>query len=72
MLEIVNMREPILTEKFGETTIVVRFDRPETKNPLSIETLESLALHFPPLDRRKQRELSEARRRLRVSASRRA
>ena len=37
-----------------------------------IETLESLALHFPPLDRRKQRELSEARRRLRVSASRRA
>ena len=31
-----------------------------------IETLESLALHFPPLDRRKQRELGEARRRLRA------
>ena len=32
-----------------------------------IETLESLALQFPPLDRRKQRELAEARRRLRAS-----
>ncbi|CAN5855941.1 polyphosphate kinase 2 family protein [soil metagenome] len=37
-----------------------------------IETLESLDLQFPPLDRRKQRELSEARRRLRVSAARRS
>ena len=37
-----------------------------------IEALESLDLQFPPLDRRKQRELSEARRRLRVSPSRRA
>jgi PPK2 family polyphosphate:nucleotide phosphotransferase len=32
-----------------------------------IETLESLDLHFPPLDRRKQRELAEARRRLRAT-----
>ena len=32
-----------------------------------IETLESMHLHFPPLDRRKQRELSEARRRLRAT-----
>lgn len=31
-----------------------------------IDTLESLELHFPKLDRRKQRELSEARRRLRA------
>ena len=30
------------------------------------ETLEDLDLHFPPLDRPKQRELAEARRRLRV------
>ncbi|MDQ3486668.1 MAG: polyphosphate kinase 2 family protein, partial [Acidobacteriota bacterium] len=33
-----------------------------------IETLESLDLHFPPLDRRKQGELAEARRRLRAAA----
>ena len=32
-----------------------------------IETLESLDLHFPPVDRRKQRELAEARRRLRAT-----
>jgi PPK2 family polyphosphate:nucleotide phosphotransferase len=32
-----------------------------------IETLESLDLHFPPVDRRKQRELKEARRRLRAT-----
>lgn len=32
-----------------------------------IETLESLDLHFPPLDRRKQRELAGARRRLRAT-----
>jgi PPK2 family polyphosphate:nucleotide phosphotransferase len=32
-----------------------------------IETLESLDLQFPPLDRRKQRELAEARRRLRAT-----
>jgi PPK2 family polyphosphate:nucleotide phosphotransferase len=32
-----------------------------------IETLESLDLHFPPLDRKKQRELAEARRRLRAT-----
>jgi hypothetical protein len=32
-----------------------------------IETLESLDLHFPTLDRRKQRELAEARRRLRAT-----
>ncbi|HXG54274.1 MAG TPA: polyphosphate kinase 2 family protein [Vicinamibacterales bacterium] len=31
-----------------------------------IETLESLDLHFPPLDRVKQRELAEARKRLRA------
>jgi PPK2 family polyphosphate:nucleotide phosphotransferase len=31
-----------------------------------IETLEGLDLHFPPLDRAKQRELAEARRRLRA------
>jgi PPK2 family polyphosphate:nucleotide phosphotransferase len=31
-----------------------------------IEALETLDLHFPPLDRRKQRELSQARRRLRA------
>lgn len=31
-----------------------------------IETLESLDLHFPPLDARKRRELAEARRRLRA------
>jgi PPK2 family polyphosphate:nucleotide phosphotransferase len=36
-----------------------------------IEALESLDLQFPPLDRRKQRELAEARRRLRANASRR-
>ena len=36
-----------------------------------IEALESLDLQFPPLDRRKQRELSAARRRLRATASRR-
>jgi len=35
-----------------------------------IEALESLDLEFPPLDRAKQRELSEARRRLRATASR--
>jgi PPK2 family polyphosphate:nucleotide phosphotransferase len=35
-----------------------------------IEALESLDLQFPPLDRAKQRELSEARRRLRATASR--
>jgi len=35
-----------------------------------IETLESLDLHFPPLDRSKQRELAEARRRLRVKRGR--
>lgn len=33
-----------------------------------IETLENLDLQFPPLDRRKQRELAEARRRLRSRA----
>jgi PPK2 family polyphosphate:nucleotide phosphotransferase len=32
-----------------------------------IEALESLDLHFPPLDRKKQRELDEARRRLRAT-----
>ncbi|HJR60175.1 MAG TPA: polyphosphate kinase 2 family protein [Vicinamibacterales bacterium] len=32
-----------------------------------IETLESLDLQFPPLDRRKQRELAKARRRLRAT-----
>jgi PPK2 family polyphosphate:nucleotide phosphotransferase len=32
-----------------------------------IEVLESLDLHFPPLDRKKQRELAEARRRLRAT-----
>ncbi len=32
-----------------------------------IETLESLDLHFPAVDRRKQRELSQARKRLRVT-----
>lgn len=32
-----------------------------------IEALESLDLHFPPLDRKKQRELAEARRRLRAT-----
>lgn len=32
-----------------------------------IETLESVDLHFPPIDRRKQRELAEARRRLRAT-----
>ena len=32
-----------------------------------IEALESLALHFPKLDRRKHRELAEARRRLRAT-----
>jgi PPK2 family polyphosphate:nucleotide phosphotransferase len=32
-----------------------------------IETLESMNLHFPPLDRPKQRELAEARRRLRAT-----
>jgi PPK2 family polyphosphate:nucleotide phosphotransferase len=32
-----------------------------------IETLESMDLHFPQLDRRKQRELKEARRRLRAT-----
>ena len=32
-----------------------------------IETLESMDLHFPPLDRRKQRELAVARRRLRAT-----
>jgi PPK2 family polyphosphate:nucleotide phosphotransferase len=32
-----------------------------------IETLESMDLHFPPVDRRKQRELNEARRRLRAT-----
>jgi PPK2 family polyphosphate:nucleotide phosphotransferase len=32
-----------------------------------IETLESLDLHFPPLDRRKHRELAQARRRLRAT-----
>lgn len=32
-----------------------------------IETLESLDLHFPPVDRRKQRELAAARRRLRAT-----
>ena len=31
-----------------------------------IETLEGMKLHFPPLDRRKQRELAQARRRLRA------
>ncbi len=31
-----------------------------------IDTLENLDLHFPPLDRAKQRELAEARRRLRA------
>jgi PPK2 family polyphosphate:nucleotide phosphotransferase len=35
---------------------------------VAIEALESLDLHFPPLDRRKQRELAEARRRLRATA----
>jgi PPK2 family polyphosphate:nucleotide phosphotransferase len=35
-----------------------------------IETLESMELHFPPLDRRKLRELSEARRRLRAPGGR--
>ena len=34
-----------------------------------IEALESLDLQFPPLDRRKQRELAEARRRLRATSS---
>ena len=33
-----------------------------------IEALESLDLHYPPLDRRKHRELAEARRRLRATA----
>jgi len=32
-----------------------------------IEVLESLDLHFPPLDRKKQRELAEARARLRAT-----
>ena len=32
-----------------------------------IETLESLELHFPTIDRRKQRELAHARRRLRAT-----
>lgn len=32
-----------------------------------IDTLESMQLHFPPLDRRKQRELAAARRRLRAT-----
>jgi PPK2 family polyphosphate:nucleotide phosphotransferase len=32
-----------------------------------IETLESMDLHFPPLDRRKRRELAIARRRLRAT-----
>ena len=32
-----------------------------------IETLESADLHFPPVDRRKQRELDQARRRLRAT-----
>jgi len=32
-----------------------------------IETLESMDLHFPQVDRRKQRELKEARRRLRAT-----
>ena len=32
-----------------------------------IEVLESLDLHFPPLDRKKQRELAAARRRLRAT-----
>ena len=31
-----------------------------------IETLESLDLHFPRIDRRKRKELNEARRRLRA------
>ena len=35
-----------------------------------IETLESMDLHFPPLDRRKVRELAEARRRLRAPGGR--
>ena len=33
-----------------------------------IEALESLDLHFPPLDHRKKRELAEARRRLRAAS----
>jgi len=32
-----------------------------------IETLESVDLHFPPVDRRKRRELAQARRRLRAT-----
>ena len=32
-----------------------------------IETLMSMDLHFPQVDRRKQRELKEARRRLRAT-----
>jgi hypothetical protein len=32
-----------------------------------IETLESLDLHFPPLDHAKRRELAVARRRLRAT-----
>lgn len=35
------MSEPIIVEKFNRT-IVFRFNRPEAKNPLSIETLEKL------------------------------
>jgi PPK2 family polyphosphate:nucleotide phosphotransferase len=37
-----------------------------------IEALESLDLQFPPLDKAKQKELKEARRRLRANGSRRA
>jgi len=43
------MSELIIVEKFGNA-VVLRFNRPEIKNPLSIETLEKLREIFTSLE----------------------
>ncbi len=43
------MNESILTEKINET-VIIRFNRPETKNALSVETLDRLHQIFDELE----------------------
>jgi len=43
------MNEPIIVEQI-KSAVVLRFNRPETKNPLSIETLEELKEIFTSLE----------------------
>lgn len=44
------MNDSIVLENIGET-IIIRFNRPQTKNPLSVETLERLHLIVDELER---------------------